>query len=407
MAKVEPGENIIEIDYLNKVFRLPRERHNSVKGMFTSFFRRTNFDDLHALKDISFEVKKGEFFGIVGRNGSGKSTLLKLMAGIYVPTSGKINIKGSLTPFIELGVGFSPDLTGRENVYLNGALLGIGRREMDKIYDDIVEFAELERFMDQKLLNYSSGMQVRLAFSIAIRAHGDILLLDEVLAVGDAAFQRKCLDYFREIKESDKTVILVTHSMGTVEEFCDRALILEDSKVVDIGRPAKIALEYQAVNTTTSQKARNRAHKRPKNPDVRITKVTARSPKKETDLFGLDDDMIVDISLDVKKKRKIQLHVGLFNTEGRYVAGINSTEDLPDLNPKTGNYSVSCTFKAGQIAKGTYAVNVVAYTHGKEPEDMIDVFSSDYGDKSPLVAFTDTSLSKNGLFLIDASWEMK
>ena len=164
------------------------------------------------LKDISFEVRQGDFFGIVGRNGSGKSTLLKIISQIYVPEKGSVSVKGKLVPFIELGVGFNPELTGRENVYLNGALLGFTREEIDAMYDDIVEFAELEDFMDQKLKNYSSGMQVRLAFSVAIKAQGDILVLDEVLAVGDEAFQRKCDNFFAQMQKGPtKTIILVTH----------------------------------------------------------------------------------------------------------------------------------------------------------------------------------------------------
>ena len=171
------------------------------------------------LKDISFEVRQGDFFGIVGRNGSGKSTLLKIISQIYVPEKGSVSVKGKLVPFIELGVGFNPELTGRENVYLNGALLGFTREEIDAMYDDIVEFAELEDFMDQKLKNYSSGMQVRLAFSVAIKAQGDILVLDEVLAVGDEAFQRKCDNFFARDEEGpdqDRS-FLVTHSMDAVK----------------------------------------------------------------------------------------------------------------------------------------------------------------------------------------------
>src|SRR3990167_988759 len=174
------NEIAIKIDGVSKTFKLPHEKHTSLKGAFLSSFRRKKFETQDALKDISFEVKKGEFFGIVGRNGGGKSTLLKCIAGVYVPNKGTIKVNGSLVPFIELGVGFNPELSGRDNVFLNGAMLGFNRKEMTEMYEDIVAFAELERFMDQKLKNYSSGMQVRLAFSIAIRANTDILVLDEV-----------------------------------------------------------------------------------------------------------------------------------------------------------------------------------------------------------------------------------
>src|SRR5437868_42900 len=172
------AELAIKVDHVSKTFKLPHQKQSSIKSIFLNFFRKRAYEQQRALKDVSFEVKKGEFFGIVGRNGSGKSTLLKLLAGIYAPNSGNIQVNGKLTPFIELGVGFNPELTGRDNVYLNGALLGFNRKEMDKLYPEIVEFAELERFMDQKLKNYSSGMQVRLAFSVAIRTQSDILLID-------------------------------------------------------------------------------------------------------------------------------------------------------------------------------------------------------------------------------------
>ena len=230
---------------------MPRHKKNSIKGGLINIFNGDrSYEEQEVLKDVSFEIKKGEFFGIVGRNGSGKSTLLKMLAGIYTPSSGTITINGSLTPFIELGVGFNPELTGRENVFLNGALLGFNRNEMAAMYDDIVEFAELERFMDQKLKNYSSGMQVRLAFSIAIRAQSDILLIDEVLAVGDAAFQQKCYKYFDELKDKNRTIILVTHDMGVVRQFCDRSMLIHDGVINSIGSPEKISHEYEALNYT-------------------------------------------------------------------------------------------------------------------------------------------------------------
>ncbi|MGB4967010.1 MAG: ABC transporter ATP-binding protein, partial [Candidatus Saccharimonadales bacterium] len=226
----------ISVDHVSKSFMLPHNKQNSIKGGLINIFNGdSSFEKQEVLKDVSFEIKKGEFFGIVGRNGSGKSTLLKMLAGIYTPTKGTITVNGSLTPFIELGVGFNPELTGRENVSLNGALLGFNRNEMAVMYDDIVEFAELERFMDQKLKNYSSGMQVRLAFSIAIRAQSDILILDEVLAVGDEAFQKKCISVFENYKAAKRTVVLVTHDMGMVERFCNRALLIDNGTINAIG----------------------------------------------------------------------------------------------------------------------------------------------------------------------------
>ncbi|MBR3256912.1 ABC transporter ATP-binding protein [Candidatus Saccharibacteria bacterium] len=241
------SEYAIEVEHLNKSFRLPTERAWGLKqAIFNRIRGIKGYKDQKVLRDLNFKVKKGEFLGIVGRNGSGKSTLLKILAGIYYPEKGTITVNGSLVPFIELGVGFNPELTGRENVFLNGALLGFSNKEMAEMYDDIWKFAELEQFQDQKLKNYSSGMQVRLAFSIAIRAKGDILILDEVLAVGDAAFQQKCNEYFASLK-GNQTVILVTHSMENVKRFCDRAIMIEDGKIVHDGEPEVVAKEYMSL----------------------------------------------------------------------------------------------------------------------------------------------------------------
>lgn len=244
------NQTIIDIRNIHKTFRLTHDSGRSIKSIFTGGSSKAPRHELYkALRGINFEVKKGEFFGIVGRNGSGKSTLLKIIAGIYQPTKGSITTTGRLVPFIELGVGFNPDLTGKENVYLNAALLNFSEKEVDAMYDEIVQFAELERFMDQKLRNYSSGMQVRLAFAMAIRARADILLVDEVLAVGDADFQRKCFEYFRKLKKDKQTVVFVSHDMDAVREYCDRALLINDGKIACIGDSEEVAKEYTRLFT--------------------------------------------------------------------------------------------------------------------------------------------------------------
>lgn len=244
----------VKVEHVSKFFRLPTESTQSLRTTLVNRFRGIKgYKEQHVLQDINFEVEEGDFFGIVGRNGSGKSTLLKIISQIYVPENGKVIVNGKLVSFIELGVGFNPELTGRENVYLNGAMLGFTTEEIDAMYDDIVEFAELSEFMNQKLKNYSSGMQVRLAFSVAIKAQGDILILDEVLAVGDEAFQRKCNDYFLERKKSGKTTILVTHDMGAVKKYCNKAVLIEHGIVKAIGNPFDVANQYSVDNIQIQQ----------------------------------------------------------------------------------------------------------------------------------------------------------
>ncbi|MEI4780644.1 ABC transporter ATP-binding protein [Streptococcus pasteurianus] len=244
----------VKVDHVSKYFKLPTEATQSLRTNLVNYFKGIKgYREQHVLKDIDFEVEEGDFFGIVGRNGSGKSTLLKIISQIYVPEQGKVTVNGKMVSFIELGVGFNPELTGRENVYMNGAMLGFTTEEVDAMYDDIVEFAELEEFMNQKLKNYSSGMQVRLAFSVAIKAQGDVLILDEVLAVGDEAFQRKCNDYFLERKTSGKTTILVTHDMGAVKKYCNKAILIEDGYIKAQGEPDEVANQYSYDNANTEK----------------------------------------------------------------------------------------------------------------------------------------------------------
>ncbi|CAN5660379.1 ABC transporter ATP-binding protein [soil metagenome] len=305
----------INVQGAGKTFKLPHEKQTSLKGSFLSRVKgKTTYEKQRALNDVSFVVNKGDFFGIVGRNGSGKSTLLKCIAGVYTPDEGSIIVNGSLVPFIELGVGFNPELSGRDNVYLNGALLGFDRKQMEAMYEDIVDFAELKPFMDQKLKNYSSGMQVRLAFSIAIQAKGDILLLDEVLAVGDASFQKKCTTYFEELKEQKRTVVLVTHDMSAVTRFCNKAMLLEEGKIKTMGPPSEIANQYSLDNMNTVSKT-NTGPKKEKQTNknkslaeaikfLEIRPVSSQSLKNTEDFefeiaYELNTDIEVDLGISV------------------------------------------------------------------------------------------------------------
>jgi ABC-2 type transport system ATP-binding protein len=238
---------------VSKTFRLPQDRPSTLKQRVLHPRRSRAATTLHALRDVSFDIDKGEFFGVIGRNGSGKSSLLKCVAGIYVPTRGTIEVSGRISPFIELGVGFNPELTALDNVVINAALLGISPAHARARFDEIIRFAELEEFVDLKLKNYSSGMYVRLGFAAAIQAQADVYLVDEVLAVGDARFQEKCFDTFRRLKREERTVVFVTHDLSAVERFCDRALLLERGEVAAIGDPREVTNVYREHNLAEEQ----------------------------------------------------------------------------------------------------------------------------------------------------------
>jgi ABC-type polysaccharide/polyol phosphate transport system ATPase subunit len=236
----------IEARGLSKSFLIPHEERTTFKELFLHPLRRTSYERNQAVQDVSFGVAPGEFFGVIGANGSGKSTLLKLMAGIYPADAGEMRVNGVISPFIELGVGFNPDLSARDNIKINATLLGLTPRELAERFGDIVAFAELERFVDQKLKNYSSGMQLRLAYSIAIQVPFDILLLDEVLAVGDQRFQAKCFDTFDRMREAGKTIVFVSHDLKAVAEKCDRALLLAGGRVRALGPAEEVVDRYRS-----------------------------------------------------------------------------------------------------------------------------------------------------------------
>ena len=366
-------EVAIKVIDVNKTFKLPHEKQSSLKGLFLNTFRRKTYEKQSALKNISFEVCKGEFFGIVGRNGGGKSTLLKLLAGIYSPDSGHIQVNGKLTPFIELGVGFNPELTGRENVFLNGALLGFNRKEMLDMYDEIIAFAELEKFMDQKLKNYSSGMQVRLAFSIAIRAESDILVMDEVLAVGDAAFQKKCFDIFRNLKAKGRTIILVTHDMGNIERFCDRVLVISKGKQIAITTPSEAAALYAKLNIENdSPNFADSSSNRWGYGGVRIKKISMRSNGKPTDVFKTGADLEINVHIkreDAHKNTPLICGLAIFNQEGVNVSGPNSIGIKKNINNSEFTYSIPKL----PLLTGEYKVTVALFDNTMTtPMDVLD-----------------------------------
>jgi ABC-2 type transport system ATP-binding protein len=312
-------EFAVSIKDVHKDFLLPHQIQTTLKHKLMR--RTTTSTPQRVLNGVSIEIPRGEFFGIVGRNGSGKSTLLKIIAGIYQPTSGSVEHRGSLVPLIELGVGFHGELSGRENVYLAGSMSGLSRKQVAEIYDEVVAFAGLDGFMDQKLKNYSSGMQVRLAFSIATHTKADILLLDEVLAVGDADFQRKCLAYFSDLKGSDTTVIFVSHSMDAVRKYCDRAVLLEDGQVRVAGSAEEVAEAYTRLFATIDYEEARKPGDRWGAGGVTIEHVEIAPTFSE-----IDDELV--FTLDVRPDRvldhRVRAEFLVRDRDGRQVFGTAS-----------------------------------------------------------------------------------
>lgn len=373
---------------INKSFKLPHEQASGIKQHLVNLLQgKKGYEVQHVLKDISFEVKQGEFFGIIGRNGSGKSTLLKLMADIYTPDTGSIQINGSLTPFIELGVGFNPELTGRENIFMNGALLGFSTKEVEEMYDSIVEFAELEKFMDQKLKNFSSGMQVRLAFSIAIKADTDILLFDEVLAVGDENFQKKCVNVFRELKDAGKTIILVSHSTGDIEKFCDRVLVIDKSKQLGIFKPREAVALYQELNfepsKTVLKSKKDQQAKRWGTREIFIDEVKVGKSNRA----WTDERLDVSVSLASKNKLSqdspIRVGLGFYDEDGINIGGPNSNNEHLRYPAQVNNFEVTFSVPRNILNKGNYKLTVGLFNENESTtyDYWIDALSFDVTSK--------------------------
>ena len=352
----------VKVDHVSKFFKLPTEATQSLRTALVNRFKGIKgYKEQHVLKDVSFEVEEGDFFGILGRNGSGKSTLLKIISQIYVPEKGSVTVNGKLVSFIELGVGFNPELTGRENVYMNGAMLGFTPEEIDGMYDDIVEFAELKDFMNQKLKNYSSGMQVRLAFSVAIKAQGDVLILDEVLAVGDEAFQRKCNDYFVERKKSGKTTILVTHDMGAVKKYCNKAVLIEHGLVKAIGNPENVANQYSFDNTVPLHQEVVEDVQEEEVVQVENFKLQLLTPNRISPADAIHFQIEFDVLEDIKTYIALSLtdidrNIWIYNDnsmdqmlEGRGHKKVHYTCSLPNVNDLKMKLEVTVRDEDGQM----------------------------------------------------------
>ncbi len=393
-------EIAVKLDHVSKDFRLPTEATQSLRTALVNRFRGIKgYREQHVLKDISFDVYKGDFFGIVGRNGSGKSTLLKIISQIYVPEKGTVTVDGKMVSFIELGVGFNPELTGRENVYMNGAMLGFTTEEIDAMYGDIVEFAELEYFMNQKLKNYSSGMQVRLAFSVAIKAQGDVLILDEVLAVGDEAFQRKCNDYFMERKASGKTTILVTHDMGAVKKYCNRAVLIEDGLVKAYGDPEDVANQYSFDNAVSSAPQEvmteedDETEKEEKKVEPYVDNLTVEllTPNK----IRPTDKIEFEISYDVLKDVETHIVFSLTDIDRRIWMYNDNATNIPTTG--TGHKSYRYTCSLGQVNNMKLRLEVTILGKSKE------MYAFANSENSPLIVVNRDDIPLDDLSALDSA----
>ena len=316
---------VIDVQNVSKTFRIPEQRIDTLKERITHPLSRIGYRELQVLRNISFDVRQGEFFAIAGRNGSGKSTLLKILASIYGQDGGRVRTAGRVAPFIELGVGFNPELTARENCVLNGVLMGLTLREARRRLDSVLDFAELGEFVDLKLKNYSSGMMVRLAFAVMVQADADVMLIDEVLAVGDAAFAQKCMDVFHQRRQAGKTVVLVTHDMTTVQELCDRAMVVHDGDLVFLGDTQQAAMQYYRLNfaPVRSQEGKDAVA----TINARLIEATLRDPSGQP-IDNVEQDMPIVLDAVFEAAREIDnpiFVVQVLNAEGLVVFGFSRT----------------------------------------------------------------------------------
>ena len=389
-------EIAVKVEHVSKSFKLPTEATKSFRTTLVNRFRGIKgFTEQRVLKDINFDVHKGDFFGIVGRNGSGKSTLLKIISQIYVPEKGQVTVDGKMVSFIELGVGFNPELTGRDNVYMNGAMLGFTQEEVDGMYNDIVSFAELHEFMNQKLKNYSSGMQVRLAFSVAIKAQGDVLILDEVLAVGDEAFQRKCNDYFMERKASGKTTILVTHDMGAVKKYCNRAVLIEDGLVKAYGNPDDVANQYSFDNAIVTEQESNEENETEEQISfIEDLKVNLLSKS----LQGPDDIIEFEIHYNVLKDMKTYIAFSLTDIDRSIWIYNDNTMD--NMTSGTGKkiQRYKCNVSTLNNVKLKLQVSI------RDEDDKMIAFANN--ENSPIVIVNRTDIDEDDFSELDSSTGM-
>ena len=410
----------IEIENLIRIYQKYSSQHRFktfksalLKG---DLFRSLRPDELvHALDDVSFNVDTGTTFGVIGENGSGKSTLLKVVAGIAKPTSGRVEVRGKVSALIELGAGFHPEITGRENIFINGIMLGLTKKQIHERYDEIVRFAELEEFIDAPVKTYSSGMYMRLGFSIAINVNPNVLLVDEVLAVGDASFVPKCLDRIDDFRRRKKTILFVSHDLSTVEKICDRVAWLKHGRVQTIGEPRRVIdaylqdvtekaedefeqrqqeIEQEESFEETEERRENRWGKR----EIEIKKVRLKGlGGKEKHVFSPDEGMIIEMDVEAYSRIKdFVFGIGIFNSQGTLVYGTNTLLEEYDAVEAQGQGTVACRLERMNLVNGTYYLDLAIHKRDGYPYDY---------HRSLYSFLVSSRLKDDGIFRPDHTWE--
>jgi len=413
----------VKVTNVSKIFKIPHKKVDSMKSVFVNSLKKNTYEEFYALKDISVEVKKGEFLGIIGHNGAGKSTLLKILAGVYQPSEGSIEVNGMISPFLELGIGFNPELSGRDNIYLNATVLGLSKKQINEKFDEIVQFAELEKFIDEQLKNYSSGMKSRLAFSVSIHTDREILLMDEVLAVGDARFIEKCLNVFKGYKNQGKTVILVTHSIDTIREYCDRALLLDGGKIVSSGNVDEVSDKYIYINVQKDKRKelerKEKLKKVKKEQDERIGESKKESKKAisiiEIKLFDANGNELVQVKYGDNFVVKIIINVNKISSNLNVALQIfdNNTDQMICDNNTFAN-----KFKCGwQVGKNIFEIKFknIMFNQGsiyfkafvyERKIGIVDVFCTKE-ENNKVIRVIKHSGSGTGIMRIEHEWSRK
>ncbi|MDU7548749.1 polysaccharide ABC transporter ATP-binding protein [Clostridium perfringens] len=371
----------IRVKDLTKKYKLYQKRSERLAN---AFGKEKNIKEFYALKGVSFEINKGECVGIIGHNGAGKSTLLKLLTGVAFPTSGEIEINGRLASMLELGSGFNPELTGMENIYFNGSLNGLTKEEIDGKLKDILEFADIGNFIEQPVKNYSSGMFARLAFAVAINVDPDILIVDEILSVGDVGFQVKCMEKFNDFKKKGKTILYVSHGLGTVKKFCDRAIWLQKGQVVDDGNSVIVVERYYNLNFNPANIEQLKDHKS----DI-INSIVVKSNTKNVEyLEKLDLEVEYDlISNDLKDPnivlefRKTDYEPGTTRGNDQFVCGINSKDNIKNIPFNLGVNKLKVSLNKVNLVAGVYYIDFVLRDGEEEVYRKINGYSFTLNDK--------------------------